>query len=150
MLKVTINDPSEKGFLAVGQNINQRVPEMFITIFFAFLNYISHIKVPIVLGCIMRAEFKLSSPTQSPCSYQHFDKLMSRNSVPLTKNQLFKRATKKLGSLSLNAWPWGRRGGVGERERRRENTIIVLDNNLSHGNSSLIAIQLLSAGNRHT
>lgn len=39
---------------------------------------------------------------------------------------------------------------VGKRERRRENTIIALDNNLSHGNSSLIAIQMLSAGNRHT
>lgn len=39
---------------------------------------------------------------------------------------------------------------VGERERRREKTIIALDNNLSHANSSLIAIQVLSAGNRHT
>lgn len=63
---------------------------MFITIFFAFLNYISHIKVPIVLRCIVRAEFKLSSPTHTPHrhqgSYQHFDKLVSRNYVPLTKN----------------------------------------------------------------
>lgn len=40
-----------------------------------------------------------------------------------------------------------RRGGGG---RRREKMIIALDNNLTHGNSSLIAIQVLLAGNSHT
>lgn len=36
-------------FLTVGQNTNQRVTEIFITIFFAFLNVVSHIEIVIQL-----------------------------------------------------------------------------------------------------
>lgn len=66
MLEVAINYPSESSFLTIGQNINQRVTEIFITIFFAFSYYVSHIKIAIMLGGIVRAEFKLSSPTHTP------------------------------------------------------------------------------------
>lgn len=66
MLKVAINSPSENSFLTVGQNFNQGVTKILITIFFAFLIYVSHIKIATLLGCIVRAEFKLSSPTHTP------------------------------------------------------------------------------------
>lgn len=78
---MVINYPSEISFLTVGQNINQTVTEIFITIFFAFLSDLSHIKIAILLGSIVRAEFKLSSPArtpQPPGLHQHFDKLVSR------------------------------------------------------------------------
>lgn len=105
MLKVVINYPSEISLLTVGHNINQTVTEIFITIFFAFLSDLSHIKIALLLGRIVRAEFKFSSPTGTPLPlglHQHFDKLVSRNDAPLAKNDLFNRDTKKLASLSLN------------------------------------------------
>lgn len=86
---VVINYPSEISFLTVGQNNNQPVTELFITIFFAFLSYFSHIKIAILLGSIVRVEFKLSSPTHTPqpleIHQQHIDKLVSRNDAPLAK-----------------------------------------------------------------
>lgn len=64
--------------------------ELFITIFFAFLSYFSYIKIAILLGSIVRVEFKLSSPPHTPqppeLHQQHIDKLVSRNDAPPAKN----------------------------------------------------------------
>lgn len=151
MLKVAVNDPSENSFLTVGQNINQRITEMFVTKFFAFINDTSHIKVSIVLKCIVRAQFKLSNThsqnTRAPISIL----ISSCQEIlcPWLKISYLRELLKKIG-ISLFKCLTLRQKRRWRRERRRENTIIALDNNLSHANSSLIAIQVLSAGNRHT
>lgn len=85
MLKVVINYPSEISFLTVGQNIKQTATEIFITIIFAFLPVLSHIKIAMLIGSIVRAEFPAHT-TQPAEFHQCFEKLLSRNNTPLAKN----------------------------------------------------------------